>query len=98
MTATKHAAAETTITATELARNLSDILNRVKYHGERFIVERNGVVVATLAPPPEHEKPPITLREFIESIRDLPPLDEDYEKDIREALSILLPPQPIEWE
>lgn len=98
MTAMTPATTETTITATELARNLSDILNRVKYHGERFIVERNGIVVATLGPPPEREKPPITLREFIESIRDLPPLDEDYEKDIREALLILTPPQPIEWE
>ena len=41
---------ETTITATELARNLSDILNRVRYRGERFRVERNGEVVAVLEP------------------------------------------------
>ena len=42
---------ETTITATELSRSLSDILSRVRYKGETFIVERNGVPVATLAPP-----------------------------------------------
>ena len=40
----------TTITATELARNLSDVLNRVRYRGESFIVERNGEVVAELRP------------------------------------------------
>ncbi len=42
---------ETTITATELSRSLSDILSRVRYKGETFIVKRNGEHVATLAPP-----------------------------------------------
>ena len=43
---------ETTITATELARSLSDILNRVRYRNERFVIQRNGEVIATIAPPP----------------------------------------------
>jgi antitoxin (DNA-binding transcriptional repressor) of toxin-antitoxin stability system len=43
--------ADTTITATQLARQLSDVLNRVKYRGERFIIQRNGETVATIAPP-----------------------------------------------
>jgi antitoxin (DNA-binding transcriptional repressor) of toxin-antitoxin stability system len=42
---------ETTITATELARSLSDILNRVRYKKERFVVQRHGETIATLAPP-----------------------------------------------
>ena len=33
---------ETRITPTELARSLSDVLNRVRYRGERFRIERNG--------------------------------------------------------
>jgi len=41
---------DTTITATELARHLSDILNRVRYKGESFRVERNGEVVAEIRP------------------------------------------------
>jgi len=45
-----HITVETTITATELARNLSDILNRVRYRGESFRVERNGEVVAEIRP------------------------------------------------
>lgn len=40
----------TTITATELSRSLSDILNRVKYKGERFVIQRNGETIATIAP------------------------------------------------
>ncbi len=42
---------ERTITATELANSLSDILNRVHYCNERFLVERNGEPIATLTPP-----------------------------------------------
>jgi antitoxin (DNA-binding transcriptional repressor) of toxin-antitoxin stability system len=41
----------TKITATELARNLSDILNRVRYKGESFVVIRGGESVAVLEPP-----------------------------------------------
>ena len=40
----------TVITATELARSLSDVLNRVRYRGERFVVERNGELVAFIDP------------------------------------------------
>lgn len=41
---------ETTITATELARNLGDVLGKVRYRREVFIVERNGEPIARLAP------------------------------------------------
>jgi hypothetical protein len=33
------------ISATELARKLGDVLGRVRYRGESFIVERNGAPV-----------------------------------------------------
>ena len=38
------------ISATELARKLGDVLGRVRYRGESFIVERNGTPVARLEP------------------------------------------------
>ena len=38
------------ITATELARNLGDVLARVRYRHDTFIVQRNGVPVARLIP------------------------------------------------
>jgi len=40
----------TSITATELARKLGDLLGRVRYRGESFVVERNGVAVARIEP------------------------------------------------
>lgn len=38
------------ISSTELARSIGDILNRIYYRGEAFIVERNGKEVALLTP------------------------------------------------
>lgn len=60
---------ETKITATELAKNLSDILNRIRYRGERFVVERNGEPVAHLGP--VGRRPGITVSELISLIGDL---------------------------
>ena len=41
---------EHTIRATELARNLGDVLARVRYRHDSFVVERNGAPVARLTP------------------------------------------------
>lgn len=49
------------ISATELARTLGDVLGKVRYRGDTFIVERNGDVVARVTPVPEGS--PTTLRE-----------------------------------
>ena len=91
------AASENTITATELARNLSDFLNRVKYKGERFVVERNGEVVATLAP-----AAPLpatgTLRDLVRLVQEQWP-DDQFAEDLERAHAEMnqpLPPPP-DW-
>jgi len=38
------------ITATKAARNMSELLSRVHYRGERFVIERGGEPVAALVP------------------------------------------------
>jgi len=40
------------LSATSAARQLSDLLSRVRYRGEVFDIERNGQVVARLGPAP----------------------------------------------
>lgn len=52
-----------TISATELARRLGDFLGRVRYRGESFVVERNGVAVAKVVPATEAVPP--TLAEAL---------------------------------
>ncbi|MGH7482511.1 MAG: hypothetical protein ACRELV_10175 [Longimicrobiales bacterium] len=41
------------ISTTDLARRLGDILGRLRYLGDSFVVERNGEPVALLTPLPE---------------------------------------------
>lgn len=41
---------ENRIPATRLARNLGDVLGRIRYRGESFLIERNGVPVARIGP------------------------------------------------
>ena len=38
------------ISATELARQLGDVLGRIRYRGETFVIERNGKPIARLIP------------------------------------------------
>lgn len=40
------------ISATELARRLGDVIGRVRYRGDSFVVERNGDPVARIVPVP----------------------------------------------
>ncbi|MEK7815163.1 MAG: type II toxin-antitoxin system prevent-host-death family antitoxin, partial [Chloroflexota bacterium] len=72
---------ETRITATELAKSLSDVLNRVRYKGERFLIERNGQPVATLAPAAPVPGG-ITMRELVALLKDLGSPDKDFADDL----------------
>ena len=69
---------ETHITATELARGLSDILNRVRRGGERFVIERNGETVAVLGPPPRG----IHVDQFVEQVGGLEMPGEGFADDL----------------
>ncbi len=51
------------LSATELARKLGDVLGRIRYMGDTFLIERNGNPVARIVPVAEH--PPTSLREAV---------------------------------
>jgi antitoxin (DNA-binding transcriptional repressor) of toxin-antitoxin stability system len=38
------------ISATQAARTFSDLLNRVHYRGEEFVIERGGEPICTISP------------------------------------------------
>jgi antitoxin (DNA-binding transcriptional repressor) of toxin-antitoxin stability system len=71
---------ETRIPATELARGLGDILGRVRYRGESFLIERSGDPVARLVPVPG--KATATLREALGSWRAAGKPDPGFAKDL----------------
>ena len=73
----------TRLSATELARSLSDVLGRVRFRGERFVVERNGEPIATIAP--LGHAPSVTLRDLASRLSESPLMDGDFADDL-EAL------------
>ena len=79
---------ESIITATELARSLQEVLDRVHDQGERFLIERNGKPVATLAP--AWPMPGITLRDLIVSLGNISLPGRGFAQDL-EALQASQP-------
>lgn len=83
------------VSATDAARNFSELLNRVKYRGESFIIERSGEPIGELRPAAPTK---FTGADLATLLRSLPPVDEEY-LDVVEALTrstSTLPDSP--WE
>jgi antitoxin (DNA-binding transcriptional repressor) of toxin-antitoxin stability system len=76
------------ISATDAARSFSDLMNRVHYRGESFVVERGGKAICEILP----AKPPkFSWSELATLLRTLPKPDEGYFKTV-EALIARQPP------
>ena len=83
------------ISATELARSLSEILNRVRYRGERFIIERNGDAVASLTP--AVPTPGCTLADLVARLGNLDLPGEGFADDLEAIQSSQPTENPIRW-
>ena len=68
-----------TLTATDAARRFSDIVNRVRYRGERFLIERGGEAVCQIIPA---SPPAMTLSEFGSWFAALPRPDPEFWDDL----------------
>jgi len=85
---------ESKISATEASRNFSDILNRVKYKGEVFVVERNGEVVCRIVPadrPVEWK----SAAELADAWSRLPKPDPGFWDDVEEGIRQMNQPLPL---
>jgi len=71
------------VSATEAVRTFSDILNRIRYRGEEFVVERAGEPVCRMTPAAPARS--LTLRELASLLRAIPKADEAYASDVRRA-------------
>ena len=86
---------ETKITATELAKSLSDVLNRVRYRRESFLVERNGEAVAALTPSGPSSS--VTLREVVAHFGNLEAPGEGFANDMEAVQSSQPKAKVPEW-
>jgi hypothetical protein len=89
-------AAMTRVSTTELSEQLPDILVRVVERGEQFVVERDGVALAIIQPPPVPLRP--TLHEFAALLADVEWPDPEFADDIEAARAELNTPIELpEW-
>lgn len=71
-----------TLSATRAARTFSDLLNRVRYRGEAFVIERGGEPVCEISP----VKPPrFTGADLLALLRSLPKPDAGFWDAVEEA-------------
>jgi antitoxin (DNA-binding transcriptional repressor) of toxin-antitoxin stability system len=71
------------ITATEAARDFSNLLSRVHHAGETFVVVRNGRAVCQIGP--AQPAPSATIADLVELLQQLGPVDEGFAKDVAKA-------------
>ena len=77
------------MTATEAARNFSELLNRVAA-GEQIELMRSGAAVAVMSPPRARLMSAARFRELIASA---PPPDGDFLDDMQAAREAVGPPE-----
>jgi prevent-host-death family protein len=77
------------MSATEVARNFSSVINRVGA-GEEVEIVRNGAPVAELRPPSQPRG--LGGAEWRALIARLPAVDDDFARDIEQARSQVGPP------
>ncbi len=70
----------TSITAADLAQDLSDVLDRVRRQGEQFKIERDGEQVAVLGPTGQPIR--FTVGDFIALLERLPLPDDEFAADL----------------
>ena len=76
-----------TISATEAVRHFSDLLNRVRFRGECYTIERGGKPVASFGPAALPVS--VTLKELPGLLKKLPSLGSDaksFARDVRHGM------------
>ena len=73
----------TRVSATEAVRSFSDVLNRIRYRSEEFVVERAGEPVCRMTPAAPAKR--LSMRDLASLLREIPKPDADYASDVRRA-------------
>ncbi len=79
------------ISATELARRLGDILGRIRYRGESFVIERNNAPVARIGPVAGSRR--LTAREALAAWREAGAGDARFADDLERVGAADRPPR-----
>jgi len=92
---------QTAISSTDAVRNFSELLNNIKYRGDRYTVIRGGKPAASLVPV-EPTRIAVTLADLRKIVQTLPHLDSSdsaFEADVIAATSSQPEmPEALSWE
>ena len=83
------------VTATEAARNFSELLNRVRFAGETFVILRGGEAVGQLTPVEPSRAP--TLRDLVRFLEQTEQPDDQFGSDLEAIQAEQLPPGESPW-
>ena len=88
---------EKNLSATEVVRKFSEILNSVRYRGESYTIVRDGKPIASILPVETSSRKKL-LGELKEMVKDIPHLGADADRFGRDLRDILehQPPMPKE--
>ena len=84
-------AASESVAATDAAKNLGRLVDRVREEGVTYVIERHGRPVAQIGPVQTGE--PKTLRNLIDAIQAAPKLDEEVLRYIEEGIAVYNTPE-----
>ena len=71
------------ISATDAARSFSDVVARVHYRGEEFLVEKGGQAVCKISPVGQGAVKS-TIGDLLDLLDHMPPVDDEYRKAVLE--------------
>jgi antitoxin (DNA-binding transcriptional repressor) of toxin-antitoxin stability system len=78
-------AAPKRISATEAARSFSDVVARVHYRGEEYVVEKGGEAVCKISPVGQGATKS-TIADLLTVLDAMPSLDDGYRQAVRDAI------------
>jgi len=70
------------VSVTEASRNFSELVNRIRYRGEHFVVMRGGRPICELRPA---APPTFSGADLVMLLRTLPAVDEEYLRTVEET-------------
>ena len=88
-------AARTSVSATDAARNFSELLNRVHYKRQTFVVERGGQAVCEIRPAYEHTG--FKVADLVRLLASLPDVPTEYLDAVEEHIKNQPPAEETRW-
>ena len=83
------------ISATEAARNFSEVLNRVRYRRQTYVVERSGEAVCEIRP--VYQTSGFTGADLVRLLRNLPDAPQAYLEAVTDAIERQPPAEETRW-